>query len=165
MAKMLPVLVVLVACSAVAQTADVGAKLSSRLIPKKNHTRCASTPSQTYPCLEDATIGGIRYTTVGYDEHTRRIEYLLTHDQSFRTKNGLRVGSVIELREDDLMLVAGWDIRGRATDDGWRPIFGSILDGHVIRSADGVGVPVDLEKPVAGRKHRFKILALDKGGI
>ncbi len=162
MKRFLVLFVALIPLLAVAQT-DVGMELPSALIPKKNHNQCAATPSQFYPCLQNVTIDGVRYAVVGYDQHTRRVKYLSTHDESFRTKDGLRVGAVTELSEDELVLVTGWNIIGPRTPDGWRPIYGSFLDGHVIRSVEGDAV--DLKEPIAGKKHRFKIVSFDKGGV
>jgi hypothetical protein len=147
----------------VAAQANVGMRLPSAMVPKNNANECAATPSQTYPCIQNVEIGGVRFTVVGYDAHTRRIRYLFTQDENFRTADGLRVGGPIDLAENEILSVAGWHTMGPRNKDGWRPIVGSLLDGNVIKSADGEAV--DLTKPVAGKMHRFKIVAFDKGGV
>jgi hypothetical protein len=155
-------LAILNAVFAAAQS-NVGMQLPSAMVPKNNTNLCAATPSQMYPCLQSAKIGGVLFTVVGYDTHTRRIRYLATQDESFRTADGLRVGGLIDLAENEIFSVAGWHIIGPKTKDGWRPILGSFPVGNVINSADGE--VVDLTKPVPGRMHRFKIVGFDKGGV
>jgi hypothetical protein len=147
----------------VAAQANVGMRLPSGMVPKKNANLCAATPSQLYPCIQDVEIGGVRFTVVGYDAHTRRIKYLFTQDENFRTADGLHVGGPIDLAENKIFSLAGWHTMGPRTKDAWRPILGGFLDGSVIKSADGV--PVDLTKPVTGKMHRFKIVGFDKGGV
>lgn len=155
-------LVVLSTGLAVAQ-ANVGKRLPSTIVPENNTTECAATPSQTYPCIQNVEIGGVRFSTVGYDSHTRRIKYLFTRDDKFKTADGLHVHGLISLAENEIFSVRGWNIIGHRTGDGWRPILGTVLDGDVIQSVDGE--VVDLTKPVAGKIHRFKIIGFDKGGV
>jgi hypothetical protein len=133
------------------------------MVPKNNTTVCAATPSQTYPCVQNVKFGGVRFATVGYDSRTQRIKYLFTQDDKFKTVDGFQVGGLISLAENQIISIKGWQIIGLRTEDGWRPILGSILDGDVIESADGEAV--NLTKPVAGKMHRFKIIGFDKGGV
>jgi hypothetical protein len=98
---------------------------------------------------------------VGYDAHTHRIKYLFTQDEHFRAADGLHIGGLIDLAENEIIFLDGWHTFGPRTKDGWRPILG-ILDGPIIESADRE--PVD-PKPVAGKMHRFKIIGFDKGGV
>ena len=86
---------------------DLGMELSRKQVPKHVRTLCDATPSQNYPCLQNVILDGVRYAVVGYDEQTRRIKYLLTYDESFRTKDGLHVGSVMDWSEDEI-----WGARG-----------------------------------------------------
>jgi hypothetical protein len=161
--KTLALLLALLNSLFVAAQANDGMRLPSAMVPKNNANVCAATPSQTYPCIQNLDIDGVRFTVVGYDAHTRWIRYLFTRDEKFRTADGLRVGGLIDLAENEILSVAGWHIMGPRNKDGWRPIVGSFLDGNVIKSADGEAI--DLTKPVAGKMHRFKIIAFDKGGV
>jgi hypothetical protein len=147
---------------AIAQT-DVGLRLKPTQIPKGNTNECAATPSQTYPCLQDVSLNGVRFSVIGYDFQTRRIKYLLTSDKHFVTKDGLRVGAFVEIAEDKLRSIRGWHIYGPTTMDGWHTIVGSSLTEETLQSADGR--TVDASKPVAGRVHRFEVLGFEKGGI
>ena len=147
---------------AVAQT-DVGLRLKSAQVPKENTNQCAATPSQTYPCLLDVSLNGVRFSVVGYDHQTRRIKYLMTSDKHFVTKDGLRVGAFVEIAEDKLLSIRGWNIYGPTTMDGWHTIIGSSLTEEKLQSADGS--TVDPSNPIAGRVRRFEVLALEKGGI
>lgn len=106
---------------AVGQT-DVGLRLKSAQVPKDNTNQCSATPSQTYPCMQDIALDGVRFSVVGYTPQTLRIEYLLTFDKHFITKEGLRVGSLVEIPEDKLLSIRGWHIYGPKTKDGWHII-------------------------------------------
>jgi len=143
---------------------DLGMQLRSSQIPENHEVACAATPSQTYPCLEDFVLDGIRFSMIGYDARTRRVVYLETSDAKFMTKDGLHVGSVIEIPEDQVLMMTGWKIYGPKTKDGWHPILGSsLMGGEKLKSVDGE--PVDLSKRVIGKNHRFKIIGLEKGGV
>ena len=143
--------------------ADVGLRLKSAQVPKGNTNACAATPSQTYPCLQDLTLKGVRFSVVGYDPQTLRIEYLLTFDKRLITKVGFRVGSLVEIAEDKLLSIPGWHTYGPKTKDGWHVIVGSSLTEDKLRAADGSRI--DPSNPVAGRVHRFAVVGLEKGGI
>ena len=143
--------------------ADVGLRLKSAQVPKGNTNECAATPSQTYACVQDLTLNGVRFSVVGYAPQTLRIEYLLTFDKHFITKDGLRVGSLVEIAEDKLLSIRGWHIYGPKTKDGWHIIVGSSLTEDKVQAADGS--TVDPSKPVAGRVHLFEVVGLEKGGI
>jgi len=147
---------------AVAQT-DVGLRLKSAQTPRGNTNECVATPSQTYPCVQDLTLDGVRFSVVGYNPQTLRIKYLLTFDKRFVTKDGLRVGSFVEIAEDKLLSIRGWHIYGPKTKDGWHTIVGSSLTEDKVQAADGS--TVDPSKPIAGRVHRFEVVGLEKGGI
>ena len=147
---------------AVGQT-DVGLRLKSAQVPKGNTNQCAATPSQTYPCIQDIALDGVSFSVVGYTPQTLRIEYLLTFDKHFITKDGLRVGSLVEIAEDRLLSIRGWHIYGPKTTDGWHIIVGSSLAENKVQAADGSRV--DLSNPVAGRIHPFEVVGLEKGGI
>ena len=147
---------------AFAQT-DLGSRLRRDQVQRLDSHECATTPSQTYPCLQNVILDNVHFSVVGYESRTRRITYLLTDDKHFVTKDGWRVGSVIEVAEDKLLSIPGWNIYGPKTKDGWHMILGSALRGSVINSADGG--TVDPSKPVPGRVHRFKVVELEKGGI
>jgi hypothetical protein len=146
---------------AVAQT-DVGFRLKSTQVPKGNTNECAATPSQTYPCLQNVTLNGVRFSVIGYDRQTRRIKYLLTSDEHFVTKDGLRVGAFVEIAEDKLLSIRGWHIYGPTTMDGWHTIVGSSLTEETLKSA--AGSTVNPSEPVTGRVHRFEVLGFEKGG-
>jgi len=142
---------------------DVGLRLKSAQVPKGIMNECPATPSQTYPCVQDLTLNGVRFSVVGYAPQTLRIKYLLTFDKHFISKDGLRVGSLVEIAEDKLLSIRGWHIYGPKTKDGWHIIVGSSLTEGKVQAADGSRV--DPSRPVAGRVHRFEVVGLEKGGI
>jgi hypothetical protein len=147
---------------AVGQT-DVGLRLKSAQVPKGNKNECAATPSQTYPCVarpnpEWRSLLGCRLRP-----QTLRIEYLLTFDKHCITKDGLRVGSLVEIAEDKLLSIRGWRIYGPKTKDGWHIVVGSSLTEDTVQAADGSRV--DPFKRFVGRVHRFEVVGFEKGGI
>jgi hypothetical protein len=159
--RMLATLLLIFVGVAVAQT-DVGLRLKSA-VPKDNTNACAATPSQTYSCMQDLILDGVRFSVVGYNPQTLRIEYLLTFDRHFITRDGVRVGSLVDIAEDKLLLIHGWRIYGPKTKDGWHMIVGSSLTEDNLRAADDSKVYPS--NPVAGRVHRFKVVGFEKGGI
>jgi len=141
----------------------LGMRLKSTQIPKRNTSHCASTPSQTYPCLMEITLQGVRFSVVGYDAKTLGIKHLLTSDRRFITGDGLRVGSRVEIAEDKILALRGWKIYGATSEDGWRTILRRSLNDQTVQSVDGT--VVDLSKPVLGRTHVFEVVGFEKGGI
>lgn len=61
---------------------------------------------------------------IGYDDESHQITYIHTSDLRFRTKEGLRVGSEIELRRDQVKIYPAWEIHGMPNKDGWNPVIG-----------------------------------------
>lgn len=161
---MIKVLVLGLFCAemVVAQT-DLGTHLSSSVVATRSTLECAATLSQTYPCLKDMKLNGIRFLVIGYDSKTRRVKYLLTDDKHFVTREGFRVGANIELAEDTILAVPGWEIFGPTTVDGWRTILGSAIEGQMLRAVDGT--VIDLSNAVPGRTHVFTIVGFEKGGV
>jgi len=93
-------------------------------------------PAQIDPCVE-RYFDGVRYT-VAFSKETKRITYLCTEDEKFRTADGLRVGSEIAVSEEDVRAWPGWEIHGPTTSDGWRPLIGwnlevKLKDGSVLK--------------------------------
>jgi hypothetical protein len=76
-------------------------------------------PPQTYLCLQDVTLNGVRFSVIGFNPQTRRVKYLLTSDEHFVTKDSLRAGDFVELAEDKLLSIRGWHSHGPTTVDGW----------------------------------------------
>jgi hypothetical protein len=160
--RIVPIVLLFSVAMAVAQT-DVGSRLKSAQVPKVSKNQCAATPSQSYPCLLDVSLNGVRFSVIGYDPKTRRIRYLITSDEHFVTQDGLRVGAFVEIAEDKVLSIHGWHIYGPTTRDGWRTLIGTTLFEEKLHPADGS--TVDPSKPIAGRVHRFKILSFEKGGV
>jgi hypothetical protein len=145
---------------------DLGDRLSRAQIPKKRPLECVVTPSQTYPCVQGLRVGGVTYTTVGYDSKSKRVKYLLTWDAQFRTKEGLRVGDWIEVKEDQIIPVPGWSIYGPTTTDGWHIILGSTLDGNEkVQFQDGAVVYPSASRTGPPRSGKVQIREFEKGGL
>ncbi len=166
------VVVLLLSGAALGQSLVLGARLDQFQAAGTKTTRCVTAPSQAWSCT-DIVVKGARFK-MGYDDKTRAVKYLFTDDPGFKTNDGLHVGSWIEARERDLVLVPGWRIYGPKTKDGWRTLIGTPfrfnnqtekleLSG-IVRFADGT--TVDLSRPASQppRTGRVKILGFEKGG-
>jgi hypothetical protein len=148
---------------------DVGDRLMSAQIPKHGNVQCVATPSQTYPCVVGLEVGGVKFNTVGYDSTTKRVKYLATSDARFRTKEGLRVGDWIDVSEDQVLSVYGWNIYGPTTKDGWHIVLGFALpikgvDGTV-RFQDGTVVLPSGSRTGPSRIGKVQIREFEKGGL
>jgi hypothetical protein len=144
---------------------DLGDRLTSAKILENNTLVCAATPSQTYPCVEDLKVSGVKFSTVGYDSKTKRVKYLVTSDAQFRTKEGLRVGDWIELSEDQVTSYAGWHIYGPKTKDGWHIVLGSTLLGERVTFQDGTVVSPSASRKGPPRVGKVQIREFEKGGL
>jgi hypothetical protein len=83
---------------------------------------CITHPAQMDPCFE-RSFNGVRYT-VAYSRESKRITYVYTEDEKFKTTDGLRVGDEIPVSAQNVRAWPGWEIHGPTTADGWRPVIG-----------------------------------------
>ncbi len=100
----------------------IGAKFKKAWRSGDVATVCMTHPAQADPCVE-RVFDGLIYQ-VAYNAQTGRVSYLHTHDQNFRTSDGLRVGDPIPVSEETMGVLPGWEIRVLATHDGWWPVVG-----------------------------------------
>jgi len=141
----------------------IGARLNARLVPKTPTNWTTSHVSQFDPCIE-RSVEGARYR-IAYEQKTRRITFLYTQDEAFRTADGLRVGSYIEVTREQIHPYPGWYIFGPATRDGWRPVLGLFFP-RIAGPRDGPDVPLNLDMPLPpddGRPLKMEITGFAKG--
>ena len=145
---------------------DLRDRLTAAQIPKNSGSVLfAATPSQTYPCVEDLKVSGVKFTTVGFDSKTKQVKYLFVSDEQFRTREGLRVDDWIQVSEDQVVSISGWNIYGPKTKDGWHIVLGSALLGGKITFRDGT-VLNPSASPIAPSKFGWvQIRAFEKGGV
>jgi len=120
---------------------------------------CLVHSAQMYPCV-DLAFDGVRYW-IGYDEHTKRVTYIYTDDEKFRTNAGLKVGDVIPVASKTLTVVPSVAVYAATTGDGWRPEVGHGLPGKV-KLTDGTELD-PMNKDDAKKSGMSKILAFSKG--
>lgn len=145
---------------------NIGDRLTGTQISKNKNVECAATPSQTYPCVQGMTDKGIVFSIVGYDAKTKRIKYLYTIDEHFRTKEGLKVGDWIEVSEDQLIPVTGGFIYGPKTKEGWHIIVGRTLGiTEQVQFQDGTVIYPTESRTVPPRVGKVQIRGFDKGGV
>jgi hypothetical protein len=149
---------------------NIGDRLNGTQIPKNKNVECAATSSQIYPCVQGMTDKGIVFSIVGYDAKTKRIKYLYTIDEHFRTKEGLKVGDWIEVSEDQLIPVTGGFIYGPKTKDGWHIIVGSAVGialgtAEQVQFQDGTVIYPTASRTVPPRVGKVQIRGFDKGGV
>jgi len=132
---------------------EIGSVLSKTLIPKKQNNLLLTHPAQLRPYIE-RKIDGVKYA-IAYDEDSRKIVYIFTNDEHFRTKDGLKVGQHIDLTSEQITRYPGWEIRGPKGKDGWNPII-----GYDLPEAN----PVLKESFERGKTVTVRIEAFSKGG-
>jgi hypothetical protein len=120
-------LLILATVSASEQLPTIGMKIPNQWSKKAKVKLCVTHPAQIDPCFE-RSFGEVRYT-LAYSSQTRRVTYLYTEDEHFRTADGLKVGDEIAISEENVRAWPGWQIHGPTTSDGWRPVIGG--DGEV----------------------------------
>lgn len=100
---------------------DLGQRLGDASFVNIPKQRCLTAPDTIEPCVKVRTRGVVY--TIGYRSKGRIISYLETHDPSFVTADGLRVGSRLAGATGTLAWVNAFgEIVGRDTGDGWEPI-------------------------------------------
>jgi hypothetical protein len=104
---------------------EVGAKLDRKYVPKKLTKQIMTHPGQMRPFIE-RSVEGVKYV-IAFDSESREIKYINTRDPNFRTSDGLRVGSEMPVKRQQLDVYPGWEIRAPVTSDGWYPVVGTDL--------------------------------------
>jgi hypothetical protein len=139
---------------------EIGAKLKKKDIPKDSTNLYMTHPAQLRPYIE-RNINGVDYV-IAYDRESRRIKYIATHDEEFKTADGLKIGSDVEVSEGQVIAYPGWEVRGQATKDGWYPVVG--FDGGMMVLAEAGNMPMRVAELRPGRKIKVKIISFSKGG-
>lgn len=130
---------------------EIGAKLSRKYVSlSKSYMLTAA--NQTRPFIE-TTIYDVEYL-IAFDQKTRKIKYIHTIDDNFRTANGLTVDSKITFTREELIIFPYWEVRAPATPDGWFPV---IADDA---SPFGIDFITKLKK---GEKATTEISGFSKG--
>lgn len=148
-----------------AAQADLGYRLHPNQVSRKASAECLTSPSQTFPCVENIEIGGTHFDVIEFDDK-RVVRYLFTTDPSFATKNGFHVGDWITVSERDVLLIPGWHILGPRTPDGWRTVLGydtsKVQPPHF---ADGA--QVNLVRTAENEPHlgKLRIIGFEKGSL
>src|SRR5215471_9538785 len=134
---------------------EIGSVLSKTLIPKKQNNEWVTHPAQTRPYIE-RQIDGVKYV-IAYKKESRRIVYIFTSDEHFKTNDGLNVGLQIDLTSEQISRYPGWEIRGPKTADGWYPVIGWDIGLDLMN-------PVSKESFEPGKTVRMRIEGFSKGG-
>ena len=77
--------------SGAATVPEIGTKLAKHLLKIASHQRqlCMTAPAQLDPCFE-YDFDKVRYT-VSFDARSKRVTYISTTDEAFRTADGLQI--------------------------------------------------------------------------
>ena len=149
-----------------AAQADLGDRLHSSQLPHKHSAECASSPSRTFPCVRDVTLGGVHFDIVGYESGHNTIKYLYTTDPQFATKSGYHVGDMVTVNQDEVVVFPGWHICGPRTPDGWRMVFGFDSDDfETIKFEDGSKVELVRTMETPAKRGTLRILGFEKGEV
>lgn len=100
----------------------IGSELDKHTVTlaEKQRQVCMTSPAQLDPCFE-RTYGGVKFT-VAYRNETKKVTYIFTTDEKFRTKDGLKVLDEIPVTEESIREWLGWQVEAAATSDGWVPV-------------------------------------------
>lgn len=103
---------------------------------------------------------------IAYDDETREVRYVSTHDKKFKNSIGLGIGDYLELKGSEVRIYPGWEIRGPAGADGWVPMIGFNSELTVLRD----GKEVKMKRALgqywlpAEQTMKIKIIGFVKGG-
>jgi hypothetical protein len=137
----------------------VGAKLEKKYIPKKKFNFYMTHSSQLRPFIK-RKIDNVKYV-IAFDEKSREIKYISTHDKHFTSIDGLKVDDYLEFSIEDAYIYPGWEIRASALKDDWIPLIG-FNDKMTITSKDK-DMLVDVETIEPKTKVKAKIIGFVKG--
>ncbi|MDQ3799159.1 MAG: hypothetical protein M3384_06905 [Acidobacteriota bacterium] len=130
---------------------EIGAKLPRKYLSLEKGL-IATHASQLRPFVE-VTIGNVDYQ-IAFEKKTRKIKYIHTDDEDFRTVGGFSVDSEITFTREQLIIFPYWEIRAPAASDGWFPVIGFDI------SMQGKEF---IEKLKAGEKATTEISGFSKG--
>ena len=153
-------LMVLVSAQSIIEL-DIGAKLDKNLISSKNKI-IQTHPSQFRPFIT-MKIDCVDYK-VAYDKETFEIKYIHTDDQDFLTEDSLSIGSLIQVRRDQIFNYPGWEIQLKILDNGWYPIIGYDLLNIITKNDTTVSKPFSQNLYHNKEYELFKIIGFSKGG-
>jgi len=129
---------------------QLGWILPSKCIHSRNKVadKIKTGADKAAPFIDD-WIDEVEYT-IAYEEKTREITYINTSDSSFRTENGLKVGSCLRLKRDQIIVNSNWEIYGPITKDGWYPVIGYNTNRPQILHQTEIGEIVEDGDPTLG---------------
>ena len=107
--------------STVERVPQLGTKVKNQWVRRNEVGLCQTALAQLDDCFK-YTFDGVTYS-VAYNKH-KRVVYLFTADDKFRTADGLKVGDEITISEKTAEGMPGYEIWAPTTSDGWRPIIG-----------------------------------------
>lgn len=141
---------------------EIGSVLPAKYVSKRNHLYMTH-PAQLRPFIE-RKINGVKYI-IAYEKESREIKYIYTYDDSFKTSDGLQVGSYIEVNSAQIVAYPGWAVHGPETKDGWTLLIGFVNKMTTLNGDQEVVIDA-LEYPPLqfGQTVKVKIRGFVKGG-
>lgn len=133
---------------------EIGARLPIKYTKKSNRMIFTHT-NQMRPFIK-REIKGVEYV-IAFDEKNREIHYINTQDKDFVTSNGLRIGSVIDVKKEDFYIIPQIEIRAPKTPDGWEPVVGNDSESIEMK-------PNFVDKLRANEVVKVEIKGFSKGG-
>ena len=145
------------------QPPEIGSKLPSKDVPKKNINHYMTHSGQFRPYITKQ-LNDVEYV-IAYDEKTREVKYLTTDDPDFKNAKGLKVGDYIEVKGNDVVAFPGWEVRGPEDGNGWHPMIGFDSEVTVLRDGKDFKLklgPRQFHLP-ADQVEKARIIAFVKG--
>ena len=142
---------------------EIGSVLKPEFIPRTTNELCMTHPGQLRPFIRHET-NKVNYV-IAYDDETRKIKYIKTNDEDFKTTEGLQVGKYIDVTRDKVRAYPGWEVRGPANKEGWHPVIGFLDKVTILR--EGKEEELNIKQTWASNpteRLRVKVLSFSKGG-
>lgn len=137
---------------------DIGQKLAPGMLDYIPKQRCLTGPSHVDPCVR-VRFRGVIYT-IGFQQGSKAITYIETHDPTFVTESQLHVGSRLEEGAGGLTWKDEFaEVAAPPTNDQWEPIVA--FDGR-LECANGVAIRLDANNPQNPQPCAVRVLAFKK---
>lgn len=137
---------------------NIGQKLPSGMLEYLPKQHCLTAPSHVDPCVR-VRLRGVIYT-IGFQQSSRTVTYLETHDPAFATESQLSVGSRLQEGAGRLTWKDEFgEVAAPPTNDQWEPIVA--FDGR-LDCGKGPAIQLDASNPQNPQPCAVRVLAFKK---
>ena len=136
------VAVIVLNLTVVEAQSDIKLAIDAKL-PRKyvgDGSRLTTTAAAQLRPYIDVTIGKVDYL-IAYEKETRKIKYIYTDDDDFRSSEGLKVDDEITVLWKDIDILGYFQLRAQAGRDGWQPVIAGFtaFEGKYLENLEKAG--------------------------